>query len=87
MQSVRNYKQIFVVLAIVAVFSTVATERVCADDAHLITNVVYTSENTGGIHQRGQDGEDGQSGQDGEDGKPGTDGAPGTSGSIVTKTI
>lgn len=63
-------------LAIIAVFSTVATEHVCAHDVHLIKNVVYSSENTGGIRQNGQNG---------EDGKPGTDGTPGTSGSSITQ--
>lgn len=84
MQSFQNYKRLFVLLAIVAIFSTVAPDSVFAEDTSLITNVVYSSQSTGGISQKGADGQDGERGQDGEDGKKGQDGQPGKSGSSVS---
>ncbi len=77
MNFANNYKVIFTLLAIATIFSTVAAERVFAKDIQLITNFVYSSEQTGGVSQKGQDG---------QDGKPGTDGKPGKSGSSVMST-
>ena len=65
-------------LAFVAVFSTVAPVSVFGEDTALITNVVFTSNTTGG--------QTGTQGTNGQDGKPGQDGQSGTSGaSIVSK--
>lgn len=78
MQCVGNYKKIFMLLAIAGVFSTVASEQVLAQDLELITNVVYSSQSTGGLGQNGKDGEDGK------DGKPGADGTSGgDSGDVI----
>ncbi len=80
MQCVGNYKKILVLLAITAIFSTVAPVRVFAENASLITNVVYSSQNTGGISVNGADGQDGERGQDGKNGESGQDGADGKAG-------
>lgn len=51
-----------------------------AKDREVITNIVYTSQSTGGITTAGKDGTDGQAGQDGLDGVSGQNGAHGQNG-------
>ncbi len=68
------YNRIFAFLAITAVSSTVATAYAQAQTVPFVTNVVYSSQQTGGITTDGKDGEDGKDGQDG---------APGVSGRSV----
>lgn len=74
MKTVRNYKGIFVLLAFTAVFSTVAPVQVFGEDKELITNFVYSSQQSGGISTQGKDGQDGEDGKNGQDGTAGRDG-------------
>jgi len=74
MKLVGNFKKIFAMLAIAAVFSTVAPVQVFAEDEELITNFVYSSQNSGGIRVQGKDGQDGEDGKKGQDGKSGSNG-------------
>lgn len=76
---VGNDKKIIVLLAIALFFSTVSPVQVLAGDVEFITNVVYTSQTTGGVSKDGKDGADGEDGKDGKDGQPGKNG-----GSVVT---
>ncbi len=71
MTRVGLYNSIGVLLAITAVFSTVAVAFAQGQSEPFVTNVVYSSQQTGGVSVNGQDGEDGK---DGQDGKPGVSG-------------
>ena len=78
MKFVGNYKKIAALLAIIGVFSTVVPAHVWAEDMEFITNIVFSSEKTGGVSLQGKDGKNGQ------DGKPGHDGQDGSNGESVS---
>jgi len=71
MASSQNYQTEVTSLAFTTVFSTVAPAKVYAQTEPLITNFVYSSQNTGGVSKKGQDGEDGKPGQNGTAGQNG----------------
>jgi hypothetical protein len=72
--SSQSYRSEATSLAFTTVFSTVAPEKVYAQTEPLITNFVYTSQNTGGVSKKGQDGEDGRDGKAGQNGTAGQNG-------------
>lgn len=74
MKTVGMNKEIFVLLAIAVLFSTVAPVSASAQETSFITNVVFTQNSSGGKISVGADGQDGQDGKAGEDGKSGAHG-------------
>lgn len=74
MKCVGMNNRILALLAIAAVFSTVAPASVQAEDVQFITNVSYSSHTTGGVSSQGKNGTDGKDGADGKDGTAGASG-------------
>lgn len=76
----KFYNQLFAYIAITTAFMVVIPIRVSANDPSYVTNVVFSSNSTGGQSSNGVDGQDGSDGADGQDG---TDGRAGKNGQVI----